>query len=94
MPAPTSRYQEPLAFLTSIPAASQRLNSSLCVPLSSPRDTNGAAVAAIWASAATTSFMPLNSRRVGLRSYKHKIVVHHIMAFYPEALRHKLLFGG
>ena len=58
MPEPVSRYQVPLAALASTPAACQSCSSALCVPLSSPREANGALAAAIFASAAVASVMP------------------------------------
>ena len=48
MPEPVSRYQVPLAAAASTPAACQSCSSALCVPLSSPREANGALAAAIF----------------------------------------------
>ena len=58
MPLPASRYQVPEAALASTPASFQSRSSDLCVPLSSPRETNGALLSAIFLKAATTSLEP------------------------------------
>src|SRR5262249_6496944 len=59
MPEPVSRYQLPEAAFTSTPACFHSRSSALWVPLSSPREAKGAAAAAIFASAAGASLMPL-----------------------------------
>src|SRR5882724_8270930 len=59
MPEPVSRYQVPEAAFTSTPASFHNRSSALWVPLSSPREANGAAAAAIFARAAGASAMPL-----------------------------------
>ena len=58
MPVPASRYQVPDAALASTPASFHSRSSALCVPLSSPRETNGALASAIFLKAATTSLEP------------------------------------
>ena len=58
MPEPVSRYQPPESAAASIPAARHSRSSALWVPLSSPRDANGARTLAILASAAGVSVMP------------------------------------
>src|SRR3546814_14552764 len=56
MPLPVSRNQSPDG---SFPASRHRISSALLVPLSSPREANGAAAPAIVLSAATESVAPL-----------------------------------
>ena len=54
MPPPASQYQPPLggAASTATPAAAHSSRSRLWVPLSSPRETNGARARAMRANAA------------------------------------------
>ncbi len=59
MPEPVSRYQLPLAPATSMPAFCQSASSALWVPLSSPREANGALAAAILVRASSASLLPL-----------------------------------
>ena len=59
MPEPVSRYQPPEAAPTSTPVAAQSPSSAWWVPLSSPREANGASAPAIFANAATASVMPV-----------------------------------
>ena len=58
MPWPVSRYHAPFAFSRSIPDAFQSFSSAMCVPLLSPRDTNGACAASILFNASVMSLVP------------------------------------
>ncbi len=58
MPCPVSRYQAPLLLSRSMPAAFHSASSAMCVPLRSPRETNGACAASIFFSATTMSLPP------------------------------------
>ena len=59
MPWPMDLYQETLSFSMSMAAAVQSASSAMWVPLRSPREMNGAALALIAFSAATMSLLPL-----------------------------------
>src|SRR6476661_497296 len=58
MPCPVSRYQAPFSLAMSMPASFQISSSAKCVPLRSPRETNGACASLILRNAAATSFVP------------------------------------
>ena len=58
MPCPVSRYHGPFAFSRSMPETFHRSSSAMCVPLLSPRDTNGACAVWIFFSASTMSLPP------------------------------------
>ena len=89
MPLPASRYQVPEAALASTPASFQSRSSALCVPLSSPRETNGALASAIFLKAATTSLEPAIAGRVLGRADDDEVVVHDVEALHAASPRRR-----
>ena len=93
MPEPVSRYQVPLAAATSTPASSHSASSALWVPLSSPREANGALAAAIFAERRDGVLAALDAGRIGRGPDDHEVVVHDLVALDPEAVGDELLLG-
>jgi hypothetical protein len=80
-----------LSFPISIPAACQISSSAKCVPLLSPRDTNGACAALIRRNASAASLPPATFARSAFGPISTNVVVHHVVAPEAESLREKLL---
>ena len=66
----------------------------MCVPLRSPRDTNGALASLILRSASSVSVAARDLGRVRLRSDEDEVVVHDGEALHAVALGEELLLGG
>ena len=94
MPEPVSRYQVPLAALASTPAACHSFCSALWVPLSSPREANGAL---------GRRDLPQGGRGVGragdaggvaLGADDDEVVVHDVEALHALSVGDELLLVG
>ena len=66
----------------------------MCVPLRSPRDTNGAPGALDLAQRVEHVLAAGDSRGIRLRSDEDEVVVHDRQALHAVAFAQELLFGG
>ena len=91
MPEPVARYQA--ASSGSIPASVHRPSSFLLVPLSSPREANGAPLSEIRVMAATASVMPAIPAGSEAGPTTNEVVVHDVEPLDAVTLGNKRLLG-
>ena len=94
MPMPVSRYQVPLAGLASTPASCHSWSSALLVPLSSPREANGACAVGDLLEGLDHVLEPGDAGRIGGGPDNDEVVVHHVEALHAPALGDELLLVG